>query len=263
MRVLICTDLEGISGVCVWEQTREMTSELYQDARRLLMGDVAAAIEGCREGGAEEIVVADGHGGGFNFIPEMMHPGARYYTGRARPRMSEYISRFEGFDAAILLGYHAMAGTPDGMLRHTQSSRAGNRYWYNGRESGEIAQSALVYGSVGIPVVMVSGDTAACREAREFLGEAVVTVAVKEGLGEQCGVLVPPLAAHTLLREGACEAMARVAQCHPFVMETPIQGRLRFPDKSTADGFRPVRAKRVDDYTFEAQFADARFIHEF
>ena len=58
----------------------------------------------------------------------MMHPGARYYTGRARPRMSEYISRFEGFDAAILLGYHAMAGTPDGMLRHTQSSRAGNRY---------------------------------------------------------------------------------------------------------------------------------------
>ena len=27
MRVLICTDLEGISGVCVWERTREMTTE--------------------------------------------------------------------------------------------------------------------------------------------------------------------------------------------------------------------------------------------
>ncbi|HHX40901.1 MAG TPA: M55 family metallopeptidase [Armatimonadetes bacterium] len=263
MRVLICTDLEGISGVCVWEQTREMTTEQYQDARRLLMGDVAAAVEGCREGGADDILVLDGHGGGFNFIPEMMHPGARYLTGRARPRISEYVTLFQSFNAAILLGYHAMAGTPDGILAHTQSSRGGNRYWYNGRECGEIAQSALTYGSVGIPVVMVSGDAATCREAREFLGDAVVTVSVKEGYGEQFGALVPPLAAHTLLREGACEAMARVAQCHPFVMETPIQGRLRFPDKSTADGFRPVRAKRVDDYTFEAQFADARFIHEF
>ena len=107
-----------------------------------------------------------------------------------------------------------MAGTPDGILAHTQSSRGGNRYWYNGRECGEIAQSALTYGSVGIPVVMVSGDAATCREAREFLGDAVVTVSVKEGYGEQFGALVPPLAAHTLLREGACEAMARVAQCH-------------------------------------------------
>ena len=110
---------------------------------------------------------------------------------------------------------------------------------------------------------MVSGDTAACREAREFLGEAVVTVAVKEGFGEQCGVLVPPLAAHTPPARRRARGDGAVEQCRPFVMETPIQGCLRFPDKSTADGFQPRRSTRVDDYTFEAVFEDARFIHEF
>lgn len=263
MRVILCTDLEGISGVCVWDQTRDFTTTHYQEARRLLMGDVNAAVEGCLAGGAEEIVVGDGHGGGFNFVPELMHPGAKYLTGTNRPPMSQREAVYAGFDAAILLGYHAMAGTPDGLLRHTQSSKAGNRYWYNGRECGELAQSALVYGHFGIPVVMVTGDEATVREAREFFGENIVTVAVKEGYAEQFGLLLAPAAAHDLIREGAKEAMARVPQCQPFVMELPIHGRLRFPDKSTADGFRPARARRVDDYTFEATFERALEIYEF
>ena len=166
MRVLICTDLEGISGVCVWEQTREMTTEQYQDARRLLMGDVAAAVEGCREGGADDILVLDGHGGGFNFIPEMMHPGARYLTGRARASAVRHA--VPGFNAAILLGYHAMAGTPDGILAHAEFARRQPVLVMGANAADRLV--GLTYGSVGIPVVMVSGDAATCREAREFLG---------------------------------------------------------------------------------------------
>jgi len=263
MRVIVVTDLEGISGVCVCEQTRDRTTLYYQEARRLLMGDVSAVVEGCLAGGASEVVVVDGHGGGFNFMPELMHPKAKYVTGTGRPPPSERAYVFEGFDAAILLGYHAMAGTPDGMLRHTQNSQAGNRYWYNGRESGEIAQSSLVLGYHDVPVVMVTGDGAACREAREFLGEAIVTVTVKEGYAAQFGLLLSPSEAHDLIREGAKEAMGRTARCKPYVVETPIHGRLRFPDKSTADGFRPVHARRVDDYTFETVFERAIDIYEF
>lgn len=263
MRILICTDLEGVSGVCVWEQTRERTSPHYQEARRLLMGDIAAAVEGCRAGGADDVVVSDGHGGGFNFVPELMHPGARYLTGLERPPMAKREAFFRTVDAVILLGYHAMAETADGLLRHTQSSRGGNRYWYNDRECGEIAQSALVYGHFGIPVVMVTGDTATCREAREFLGESIVTVAVKEGYSAQFGLLMAPKDAHQQIREGAKEAMGRMGQCQPFTMDLPIRGRLRFGDKSIADAFRPVRAHRVDDCTFEAVFESALEIYSF
>ena len=84
---------------------------------------------------------------------------------------------------------------------------------------------------------------------------------MKEATASSSCAGAAPCRAH-LLRGARVSDGARGA-VPPFVMETPIQGRLRFPDKSPADGVRPVRAKRVDDYTFEAQFADARFIHEF
>lgn len=263
VRVIIDTDLEGISGVCVWDQTRDPTTTHYQEARRLLMGDVNAAVEGCLGGGAEEVVVDDGHGGGFNFLPELMHPNAKYLTGKSRPPLGQREHVYRGFDAALLVGYHAMAGTEDGLLRHTQSSAAGNRYWYNDRECGELVQSALVLGHFGTPVVMVTGDEATCREARGFFGEDIVTVPVKEGYAEQFGTLLAPAAAQALIQEGAREALRRVSRCKPFVMELPVRGQLRFPDKSTADAYRPIRACRPDDYTFEATFECALEIYEF
>ncbi|PJB63034.1 MAG: hypothetical protein CO096_23575, partial [Armatimonadetes bacterium CG_4_9_14_3_um_filter_66_14] len=55
MRICVCTDLEGISGVCVFEQTRDRTTALFQEARRLLMGDINACVDGCLEGGADEV----------------------------------------------------------------------------------------------------------------------------------------------------------------------------------------------------------------
>jgi len=246
--------LEGISGVCVFDQTREPTTTHYQDARRLLMADINAAVEGCFEGGATEIVVEDEHAGGFNFVAELIDPRVVYLTGKSRPKMSQRESIYTGFDGAILLGYHSMAGTSDGILNHTQSSLRGNRYWYNGRESGEIAQAALRLGHCGVPVVMVSSDDAGCREAREFLGEDIVTVSVKRGVTIEYGFLIPPKRAHEMLQEGACKAMRLIGKREPFKMDLPIQGCLRFPDKSTADAYRPVRGKRVDDHTFEAIF---------
>lgn len=263
MRVAILTDIEGVSGVIVWEQSRNRESAYYQEARRLLMGDIAAAVEGCLEAGATDIMVVDGHGGGFNFVPELMHPGARYLTGTARPPMSQRAGAYAGFDAAVLLGYHAMQGTPTGLLRHTQNSRRGNRYWYGGRECGEIGQSALILGECGVPVVMVTGDKATAAEATDFLGEEVVTVEVKEGMGEQFGVLLAPEASRKQIRAGARQALEGRDSCRCFTMELPLEGRLRFPDKSTADAFQPRRSQRVDDYTFQAVFQRLVEIYEF
>jgi D-amino peptidase len=263
MRVLMITDLEGVSGVVVWDQTRDTSSSHYQEARRLLMGDIGAAVDGCLAGGATEVVVSDGHGGGFNFVPELMHPGARYLTGKNRPPISQRGEAYEGFEAGILLGFHAMQGTEKGLLKHTQSSRGGNRYWYNERECGELAQSSLLLGYFGTPVVMVTGDDATAREAGELLGDEVVRVAVKDAYAEEFGLLLAPEAGRALIREGAEEAMGRIDRCPPLTMELPIEGRLRFPDKSTADGFQPRRARRIDDYTFAATFERGLDIYEF
>lgn len=263
MRVLITTDLEGVSGVVIWDQTRDRSSSHYQEARRLLMGDITAAVEGCVAAGADEIVVSDGHGGGFNFLPELMHPKARYLTGQSRPPWAQRAHLYEGFDAGIMLGYHAMAGTEDGLLRHTQSSLAGNQYWYNGRESGEIAQTALIMGHYGTPPVMVTGDAATCREAVDFLGKDTEAISVKEGYSAEFGLLMAPEAAHEAIREGTVRALARLEACQPYTTEIPITGLMRFPDRTRADAFQPKRGQRVDDYTFQATFDSALQIYEF
>lgn len=263
MKVVIETDLEGISGVCVWEQTRDRTTLYYQEARRLLMGDINAAVEGCLAAGVNDILVVDGHGGGFNIVPELMHPKARYLSGVARPPMTERTAIRQGVDGAILLGYHAMAGTPDGVLRHTQSSKQGRRYWYNDRESGEIAQTALYVGHMGIPVIMVTGDAATCREAHDFLGPDIITVAVKESYDEQFSAMLAPEAAHDAIRTGALEAIERIGRCHPYTIDLPIRGRMAYGSAAFADVFEPKRSKRIDDVTFEATFDTALEIYDF
>ena len=42
----------------------------------------------------------------------------------------------------ILLGYHAMAGTPGAILEHSMSSKSIQNYWINGRLAGEVAIDA-------------------------------------------------------------------------------------------------------------------------
>ena len=261
MKVYISTDLEGISGVTVWEQTRDRTTQLYQQARHLLTCEVNAAVEGCLAGGADEVVVLDGHGGGFNFVPDELHPGATYVTGPGRPRPHSAFD--ETFDAAMFVGYHAMAGTPNAVLAHTQSSKSGSRYWYNGRESGEIAQCATVIGHYGVPVVMVTGDEAACIEAREFLGEGIATVGVKRGFGLTCCQMVPPRRAWEMIKETAAEALTRAEQCRPYKIDVPIHARLQFGTKEIADAAKCSLSKRIDDRTFERTIDSPLDIHKF
>lgn len=188
LKIYIETDLEGASGVYKFSQTREKDTPLNLAACRYLMDDIAAVVRGLRAAGVEKIVVLDGHGNQA-FIPDFMVPGATYITGK--PRSGHKPGLDGSYAGFIMLGLHAMMGTPDGVLCHTQSSRSENRYWYNGVESGEIAQSSAIAGHYGVPTIMVTGDEATCREARKFLGEHCVTVAVKRGLTREAAELYP------------------------------------------------------------------------
>ncbi len=62
IKIYVNTDLEGISGVFKFDQTREKDTPLNIQACEYFMGDVAAVVRGLRDGGATEIVVLDGHG---------------------------------------------------------------------------------------------------------------------------------------------------------------------------------------------------------
>jgi D-amino peptidase len=222
LKVYIVTDLEGASGVYKFAQTREKDSPANLAACRYLMDDIAAAVRGLRDGGVEKIVVLDGHGN-QTVIPELMVAGATYITGTPRP--GPLAGFDESFSAMVLVGMHAMMGTVDGVLHHTQSSKNENRYWYNGVESGEIAQGAAIAGYYGIPTILVTGDEAACREARKFLDPHCVTVAVKRGLAREAAELYPFEETRKAIYEGAKRSVAAISQCKPYTLQLPIKAK--------------------------------------
>jgi D-amino peptidase len=253
LRIYIVTDLEGASGVYKFAQTREPGNPLGETAKEYLMGDIAAVVRGLRAGGATDIVVLDGHGSQA-FVPHLMEPGARYITGIPRPGP---LTGLDGpFAGLVQLGAHAMMGTPDGVLCHTQSSRSENRYWYNGVESGELAQCAAIAGCYDIPTILVTGDEATCREATRFFGPECVTVATKRGIARESAELYPFEETRQALYEGARRAMAAIGECQPYKLSLPIQAKKEWLvfDKADEPGRRVTKEGAIEDVLKLLQF---------
>ena len=78
MRVLIMSDMEGVSGIVVWDQVNG-GAPMYEEGRRLYTEEINAAVRGAKAAGATEIVAVDCHGAGkdwtFNsLVPELIDP---------------------------------------------------------------------------------------------------------------------------------------------------------------------------------------------
>ena len=228
-KIYVTTDLEGISGVFKFAQTREKDTPLNIQACEFFMGDVAAVIHGLRDGGATEIIIQDGHGTQA-VLPQLMDPGATYITGNPKPGPGNLYGLDSTFVGFVMVGFHAMMGTPDGVLNHTQSSKTEHRYWYNGVESGELAQNSAIAGYFNVPLIMVTGDVATCREAHTFFGNNLVTVAVKKGLSRESAILYPFEQTRKALYEGAKRAMAAIPKCKPYKLKEPINVKKQWLD---------------------------------
>ena len=247
MKVYIETDLEGVGGVYRFEQTREYGTPANVEARHLLMGEVNAAVCGAFDGGATRVVVRDGHDGSKSFFPEELDERAEMVMGKYSPY--DVVLR-QGFDAAILLGFHAMSHTVGGVLCHTQSSLTWNNYWINGKLAGEIEQSAILLGACDIPVVMVTGDDKTVEEAKSALGNGIVTVQVKQGLSREGALMVAPKRARAMIRAGAKEALRIIPNVAPYRPAFPLKIRWQFKDSGIVDRYTGD-AKRIDAITLE------------
>ena len=146
MRVHIISDMEGVSGVVKWQQVNG-GDPMYEECRRLYTEEINAAVRGARAGGATEIIVMDCHGagGGWTFnslVPDMLDPGCEWVVQQS---WTGYTGALEaGCDAALFIGMHARAGTPDGVLSHTVSSEAWHNLWFNGVLVGETGINAAL-----------------------------------------------------------------------------------------------------------------------
>ena len=252
MRVYISTDIEGVTGIVSWAQCGKPLSQHYDwpFARRMYAHDVNAAIRGARAGGATHVVVKDSHNTGKNLLIEDLEPDTELISGYGAGVNGMMEGIAESFDAAMLVGYHAMAGTGSGVLEHALMGGV-HRIWINGEEAGEIAASAGVAGAYGVPLVFVSSDDAGCAEARKLM-PGVGTFSTKTGLGKVMAHLKHPSVTGPGIEAAAKLAVQSAAKAKPLVYKGPITMRVEFHTSDMTDLAATLEGvKRVDGYSVE------------
>lgn len=251
MKIMMGVDMEGITGI----HTREHVSgggPLYERGLELMAGDINAAVQGLLDAGVEEIVVWCNHGGGPAPPLSKLHPGASYLRGGGA-NLLRWQGLEESVNGLILLGYHAKAGTMHAVLEHTMSSMSWFKLKVNGREIGEIGIDGALAGSMGVPVIMVSGDDKLCAEAKEVFGPEVVTVCVKQGHARHGATCLPPEKTAELIGAGAAEAVKRGGEVKPLDLGSPAVVELTFKQTDHADAadLRLHQGRRIDGYTVQ------------
>jgi D-amino peptidase len=243
VRVHVISDIEGVAGIVKWGQTGG-DLPLYQEARRLYTEEINAAVRGAKVAGATEVVVMDCHGAGGDYtfnslLPDLLDPDCEFVV---QQEWTEYTGFLEaGCDAALFVGMHAMAGTPDGVLSHTVSGQAWRELRFNGVPVGETGINAALCGNWGCPVLLVSGDHAVCREATDLLGERLTTVEVKIGLGRFSARNLTPARARELIEAGAKQALQDLKAVPPYDPGRPCEIEIEF---TTADRLVEYRNRR-------------------
>ena len=224
-KVFMITDMEGVSGIYDSElQVEPFQSPRWEESRKLLTGEVNAAVEGLLAGGATEVVVWDGHDSGRSLSVQDIHPKARLLTGRPISRTLELDA---SYGAIIFIGQHAMAGADKGILSHSYDSHNIQNIWVNGKLTGEIGGRVLLAGALNIPAIMLSGDTAACKEIHDLVPQAECAE-VKSGVSRNAGYMLSHPAACALIREKAQRAMERWGDIKPYKIAGPVEVKVEF-----------------------------------
>ncbi|HET8980369.1 MAG TPA: M55 family metallopeptidase [Solirubrobacteraceae bacterium] len=252
-KVYLSVDIEGVAGVVDRAHGNRDGGPEYELGRRLMTEETNAAIEGALEAGATEIVVNDSHGQMRNLMPELLHSKATLIQGRVKHAfMVEGLD--DSFDAVFLVGYHAPAGTRDGVLNHAFHPY---ELRYNGVVWSEIGLSASVAGHFGVPVALVTGDDAAIRVAKATIPPHV-GVSVKRGITRLAGESLHPAEARARIRDGARRAIERLGEFTPLTFDGPIAVEMDFYYSPQADVAALIpTVERVGDRTVRYQAADA------
>jgi D-amino peptidase len=227
--------MEGITGVTSWDHVDPSRAE-YQRFRHIMTGDVNSAIEGAFTGGAEQVVVTDGHWNGSNILIEELDHRTKLNSGLGTAQFSMMQGIDDSFDGVFFIGYHARACSENGILDHTWSTNFTN-VWLNDVLVGEYGLNAALAGSFGVPVVMISGDQTACQQVRDLLGD-LETAEVKFATGRYSALCLPPAGSRELIRQASIKAIENLragAVYKPYVAQPPVRISIELVASDMAD----------------------------
>lgn len=214
MKVFISIDMEGVAGITHWDQV-DPRHPSYERARRLMVGELNAALRAAFDAGAECAVINDAHDEMRNLPPEDIWSPP---DGRCRVRLItgslKELSMMEGIqegghDCAIFLGYHGMAGGR-GLLAHTYSTGV-HSVRLNGHMVGEVTINAALAGAHRVPVILVAGEAAAVEEAGRHLG-SIAAVVTKSARSRFSAATLLPDDCREVIYRAVRDAVAKVKE---------------------------------------------------
>jgi len=233
-KIYISVDMEGIGAIVSSAQLGPGKFE-YSKGRKLMTAEVNAAIEGCLEAGAGEIVVSDSHGNAQNLVPDELHEAALLI--RSFPRSLLQMEGIdETFDGVIFIGYHPMEGTPNANLSHTIWGSKIFEIKINGMPVSEGIFNASVAGHFKVPVIMVAGDQNVAKEAVQTFGP-VETVITKKSLGWLSALSRHPKLICQEIKEKSKKAVQRIKEFKPYIVDEPVRLELTFKNIYDAEAF--------------------------
>lgn len=220
LKVFISVDMEGITGVYAADEVSRGKPD-YEQFRKIMTLDTNAAIQGAFAAGATEVTVREGHGGMNHLLLDELDERVRIVRGPTHPQsMMVMMEGFDSsFDAVVLIGYHARTDYPNSILPHTMGKEV-LYFKVNGQPQSEGSYNALIAGLYDAPVVMLSGDQAACEEARQTIASNMETVAVKQALNGGV-VTLHPRAARKLIREATERGVRNRDRIRPYKLTPP------------------------------------------
>ncbi len=270
-KLFISVDMEGIGGVGTGAMTSSSGKD-YGTARRLMTDEINAVVAAIFARGPAQVVVNDSHGDHQNVLHTELDPRVTYIQGAIKP-LGMVQGLDASFDGAMFIGYHARAGDPNGFLAHTGTGSV-KGLWLNDHEVGEAGMNAAFAGMHGVPVILVSGDSAFVAEAHGFLdAEAVVT---KTAVTPSAARLEHPERVRAKLGAAVGTALDRLARgdIRAWSVGAPVRIRMRFdstthveilqsiPGMSKEDGFTVAYTARDADQAYRLIRLMYRFVQE-
>ena len=177
MKIYISADIEGVTGIGHWNEATSESPFANQMTR-----EVQAACEGANEACAAEIWIQDAHDSGRNItfadLPNNIRL-IRSFSGHPFCMMQELD---QSFTAALMIGYHAYAGSDENPLAHTLDTDLFS-IKINGEYASEFLINAYTAALVDVPVPFVSGDAGLCQHVKA-INPHITTVATTIGVGQ-------------------------------------------------------------------------------
>lgn len=218
LKVFISVDMEGLAGVVAGSDVSPSGPD-YGHFRAIMAAETNAAVDGAARAGATEFVVRDSHGNKTNLLPADVSPRAQLIRGASTGPKNMMEGIDASFGAAIFIGYHAKAGTPNAVLAHTSNGNVID-FEINGVSLPEAGYNALVAGLYDVPVVFVAGDKAFVDQARSLLGP-VEAVATKAETGGGAISALSPAVAQRQIAEGVERAVRARDRFKPYKLTPP------------------------------------------